>query len=57
MKFNYAEEVNKRSQDEIETEVLQFFTQDPKQENKRVLKQEPRRRESNSPSKFSENSK
>ena len=31
--MNYAEKVNKRSQGEIETEVLQFFTQDQKQEN------------------------
>ena len=29
--FNYAEKVNKRSQGEIETEFLQFSTQDLKQ--------------------------
>ena len=32
--FNYAEKVNKRSQGEIETEFLQFSTQDLKQKGK-----------------------
>ena len=32
--FNYAEKVNKRSQGEIETEFLQFSTQDLKQKRK-----------------------